>query len=416
MPSAPSKSTTVINSLGQWLNGDAAASYLRMLAAGCPTGGISGMGAGRTYAEQKRLYDLYRAGKGNLAAKPGTSLHEKGNALDLERGTPAQRWAVYGGDPYKVKAGEKLRCHAYGWRRTVSSEAWHLSYDRAKDAKRAADLKARLAKLGYKDVKSFQRAHGLTADGVDGPVTWAALLGSPKPAPTPPKPAPKPLPVPTLGRLGALNCGTWGKRITASLAAGIVGVLKRIDASIYTLTECPEQLRTLVRQMMPGGAARWRVVVRQGQAILFDAKKWRLVTGVPVPSMVFGPTVYHGGLYATFEQTTTKAQITVGCYHLPPNSVSSQSYQRQRLQQFAAKVKGRPAILGGDGADSGTWLDWQDARLHANASPNREAPTYGKTIRDRAHTLGLTVRKYTVVPSKGATDHEGLLIQYSIPA
>ena len=56
MPSAPSKSTYAINSKGQWLNGNAAASYLRMLAAGCPAGGISGKGAGRTYAEQAALY------------------------------------------------------------------------------------------------------------------------------------------------------------------------------------------------------------------------------------------------------------------------------------------------------------------------------------------------------------------------
>ena len=61
MPSAPSKSTYAINSKGQWLNGNAAASYLRMLAAGCPAGGISGKGAGRTYAEQAALYAAYKA-------------------------------------------------------------------------------------------------------------------------------------------------------------------------------------------------------------------------------------------------------------------------------------------------------------------------------------------------------------------
>lgn len=37
----------------------------------------------RTRAEQQRLYDLYLAGKGNLAARPGTSRHEKGHALDV---------------------------------------------------------------------------------------------------------------------------------------------------------------------------------------------------------------------------------------------------------------------------------------------------------------------------------------------
>lgn len=38
---------------------------------------------GRTYARQQQLYNLYLAGKGNLAARPGTSMHESGRALDL---------------------------------------------------------------------------------------------------------------------------------------------------------------------------------------------------------------------------------------------------------------------------------------------------------------------------------------------
>lgn len=41
----------------------------------------------RTRTEQERLYALFLAGKGSLAAKPGTSLHESGIALDA-RGSP----------------------------------------------------------------------------------------------------------------------------------------------------------------------------------------------------------------------------------------------------------------------------------------------------------------------------------------
>jgi hypothetical protein len=37
----------------------------------------------RTYAKQKYFYDLWLAGKGNLAAAPGTSNHEKGQAVDI---------------------------------------------------------------------------------------------------------------------------------------------------------------------------------------------------------------------------------------------------------------------------------------------------------------------------------------------
>lgn len=38
---------------------------------------------GRTRQEQQYLYDLYRSGRGNLAARPGTSVHESGRALDF---------------------------------------------------------------------------------------------------------------------------------------------------------------------------------------------------------------------------------------------------------------------------------------------------------------------------------------------
>jgi len=39
--------------------------------------------AGRTSAEQRRLYELYKAGRGNPAASPGTSAHEYGLAVDV---------------------------------------------------------------------------------------------------------------------------------------------------------------------------------------------------------------------------------------------------------------------------------------------------------------------------------------------
>lgn len=43
---------------------------------------------GRTYAEQAAAYARYKAGKGNLAAPPGHSVHEKGRAVDF--GGPIQ--------------------------------------------------------------------------------------------------------------------------------------------------------------------------------------------------------------------------------------------------------------------------------------------------------------------------------------
>ena len=70
----------------------------------------------RTYAEQKELYRLYRAGRGNLAAKPGHSNHQNGWALDLNhRGPGVYRWLTRNGA-------------RFGFRRTVPSEKWHWEY------------------------------------------------------------------------------------------------------------------------------------------------------------------------------------------------------------------------------------------------------------------------------------------------
>ena len=180
---------------GGTLRGDAAASYLRMRAAGMPAGGIDAWS--RTYAQQAELRRRYEAGIGPLAAKPNANApHIKGVAIDSHTTTggkyapsAAHVWLTHGGDGSRPpKAGEKLREHAYGWRRTVVSERWHHAYDPARDTKAAADLAARLKALGHADVKAFQRAAGLAADGKAGPQTWTALLLA-KPAPPPDKPS-----------------------------------------------------------------------------------------------------------------------------------------------------------------------------------------------------------------------------------
>ena len=129
-----------------WLADDAAASYLRMLAAGCPAGITS---AGRTRAEQQRLRDLYLAGKGNFALPPGNSQHELGLALDLPE--PARSWVRKNGAEY-------------GWRKDVNpAENWHMEYvstnDKHKDEPVEITLSdkdvARIAFaiLGYKNPK-----------------------------------------------------------------------------------------------------------------------------------------------------------------------------------------------------------------------------------------------------------------------
>jgi D-alanyl-D-alanine carboxypeptidase len=79
-----------------------------------PTGSMSSY---RTYAQQVYLYNLYRSGRGNLAAVPGTSNHGWGLAVDL---ATTQMRAMLD------RIGRK-----YGWAKEWSdaqSEWWHIKY------------------------------------------------------------------------------------------------------------------------------------------------------------------------------------------------------------------------------------------------------------------------------------------------
>lgn len=69
----------------------------------------------RSHEQQAWLYELYRAGLGNKAAKPGFSNHQAGRALDLYLDPASFAW---------------LERHArrFGFRRTVRGEPWHWEY------------------------------------------------------------------------------------------------------------------------------------------------------------------------------------------------------------------------------------------------------------------------------------------------
>lgn len=64
----------------------------------------------RSKEEQQELYDLYKAGKGNLAAVPGTSEHEYGNAMDID-----------------VEDVSDAMLNKFGLHRTAEGEPWHIS-------------------------------------------------------------------------------------------------------------------------------------------------------------------------------------------------------------------------------------------------------------------------------------------------
>jgi lysozyme len=146
----------------------------------------------RTYREQLILWRLYKSGRGNLAAVPGTSNHGLGHAVDLAQ-TRMRTWVDHHGA-------------AFGWRKVEAfSEWWHVNYvggfnrpdpgrslrfpnlrrgsGGACQAQAVRELQRRLGLKGDGEygkgtgraVRAFQRAHGLHPDGVVGSDTWLRL-------------------------------------------------------------------------------------------------------------------------------------------------------------------------------------------------------------------------------------------------
>ena len=188
-----------------WLADAAAASWLRMVAAGMPNQATS---AGRSRAEQQATYDQWKAGKmpgTPTVAKPGTSRHETGRAIDVPE--PTRAWLHRTGAEY-------------GWtnpawaKRAATLEPWHFEYDPTQDRHRddqtttssavlrrgskGAAVKALQAAMrkafpGYARtrgalavdgdfgstteawVREFQRRVGISADGIVGDETRRTL-------------------------------------------------------------------------------------------------------------------------------------------------------------------------------------------------------------------------------------------------
>lgn len=108
---------------------DSMAVYLKLTAAAARRNITIGVNSGfRTFESQKRLHDLFLAGAGDLAAPPGSSNHQHGQAFDLNTvgfdGTTVYDWLK--------RRGPKL-----GFIRTVDNEHWHWEY-RPDDAARLA--------------------------------------------------------------------------------------------------------------------------------------------------------------------------------------------------------------------------------------------------------------------------------------
>ena len=133
---------------------------------------IGPRGSYRTFAEQEYFWQLYQSGSGNLAARPGTSNHGRGCAVDLAAPESMRRVI----DKFGA---------AYGWRwGEAPSERWHVTYYGGGSA--GADELGKLdhptLKVGDSggDVKKVQtwlrkHGHGSKVDGEFGRATQKAV-------------------------------------------------------------------------------------------------------------------------------------------------------------------------------------------------------------------------------------------------
>ena len=98
---------------------------------------ISINSAFRTFQRQADLRRLFEAGQGNLAAQPGHSNHQHGQAFDLNT-----RHNVFDGSD-RVYEWLKLNGPKHGFVRTVNKESWHWEYrpEEAKDLAAAGKFK-----------------------------------------------------------------------------------------------------------------------------------------------------------------------------------------------------------------------------------------------------------------------------------
>lgn len=123
--------------------------------------------SGRTRAQQQAHWDRYQRYGSPIAARPGTSLHEKGSAIDTNEGQ-----------------NHVALLQSHGWRRTVYRngklvEPWHFEYFPGEDRYRGQGSGG--ASAGGPSIGAVQGwlnsnlGAGLTVDGIDGPATQAAV-------------------------------------------------------------------------------------------------------------------------------------------------------------------------------------------------------------------------------------------------
>lgn len=241
----------------------------------------------------------------------------------------------------------------------------------------------------------------------------------PKP-PLVPVPVPKPTPpAPVKIRVATFNTWSYAAPSLHKRLAKLVSTILSAKADFVCLTECPSAYRDAIIAELPGKGDRWKVWVREGQAILFDAKRFSYNAKEKLTDS-FGPTIFHGFVAARFVEKASGKAVVVGAYHLPPNVVDSKGTLQKRglvnLISAMRKLNGA-RVIGGDGMDSGDWVDWTEARTIVGGA-DKKTPTYkGKAITDRLHSdtkTPVTWIGYGLRDAGSASDHDLVVAEFTL--
>jgi LAS superfamily LD-carboxypeptidase LdcB len=112
-----------IDKQGHELSIPAAVAFIKMRAAAKMD--LIDLEVNRAFAsmeQQERLYKLFKAGKGAPANKPGWSVHQRGDALDIDVKDARGSWKP-------SKAWLDKNAERFGWKPThPKGEPWHFEY------------------------------------------------------------------------------------------------------------------------------------------------------------------------------------------------------------------------------------------------------------------------------------------------
>lgn len=215
------------------LRTDAADAFLAMQAAAKADGvDLVVVSAFRDMAKQTQLFDLYKAGRGNLAAAPGWSNHQEGLSVDLDTRS-------YVSAPFRWLWSNASR---YGFKNNVLTEHWHWTW-----------MPGLLGLSGLKSLNGVKPSQGPVSGVNSGPVAGLGAGVTASPVPTQQPGSATPTIVPEVAGLNSAPLLTW------ALPAGLAAVLA------YQLFIRPDEgPRTFgKRPPDPAAAARTRAIMEQ---------------------------------------------------------------------------------------------------------------------------------------------------------